>query len=136
MQSARPRPKVLIVEDDLDLAVLLTEALSDLDLDIQHVSAVGSALEFMEKIEPSLILLDLGLPDGDGSIIVDQMRLKGRHSTPLVVYTIRDLDQLEKARLKLGETHFFTKSRASLFDVANTVSEMFPNGQIHGDSDG
>jgi len=56
--------------------------------------------------------LDLILPDMDGSIVVETLRKDNiLRSVPLVVYTVKELDEQQRENLRLGETLFFTKSR-------------------------
>jgi CheY-like chemotaxis protein len=59
-----------------------------------------------------MIVLDLGLPDMDGSAVVQALREDNTlRLVPLVVYTVRELDKQQRENLRLGETLFFTKSR-------------------------
>ncbi len=44
--------------------------------------------------------------------------------TPLLVYTVQDLDEEERSRLNLGPTRFLTKSRASDEEFRSVVLEM------------
>jgi DNA-binding response OmpR family regulator len=58
------------------------------------------------------MVLDIGLPDGDGFNVVDWLR---QHETlsslPLVIYSGRQLTPAERRQLTLGPTHFLTKAR-------------------------
>lgn len=61
---------------------------------------------------PTLIVLDLSLPDGDGFEVVNGLRLDNNlRKLTLTVYSAKDLTESEKRKLELGNTHFFTKSR-------------------------
>ena len=70
-------------------------------------------------------MLDLGLPDGDGFEVVDWLRHHDRlSSTPLVIYTARDLDDQRRNRLRLGaDTVFLTKGRISPHDFEQRVMD-------------
>jgi CheY-like chemotaxis protein len=70
------------------------------------------ALDACFAFQPNLLVLDIGLPDGDGFNVVDWLR---QHETlarlPLVVYSGRQLTPAERRQLTLGPTHFLTKAR-------------------------
>ena len=58
------------------------------------------------------MLLDIGLPDGDGFNVADWLRQHdGLARLPLVVYSGRDLSQEERSQLTLGPTYFLAKTR-------------------------
>jgi DNA-binding response OmpR family regulator len=58
------------------------------------------------------LVLDIGLPDGDGFNVVDWLRNNANLSRlPLVVYSGRELSPAERRQLTLGPTHFLTKAR-------------------------
>jgi DNA-binding response OmpR family regulator len=58
------------------------------------------------------MVLDIGLPDGNGFNVVDWLRQRENHARlPLVVYSGRDLSPAERRMLTLGPTHFLAKAR-------------------------
>ena len=58
------------------------------------------------------MLLDIGLPDGDGFNVADWLRQhKSLAQLPLVVYSGRDLSPEERSQLTLGPTYFLAKTR-------------------------
>lgn len=58
--------KVLIVEDEGDLCLLINILLDGKGMDVEHVQSIAKAEEYLLQEEPSLILLDNRLPDGFG----------------------------------------------------------------------
>jgi PAS domain S-box-containing protein len=107
-------PQLLLVEDDEDLAAVLVERFRRLGVEVHHASTARRALDLSARLVPDLLVLDLLLPDRDGYAVVAELRRDDRlRGVPLVVYTACDLSQAERARLRLGETEFFTKSRVS-----------------------
>jgi PAS domain S-box-containing protein len=104
--------KVLIIEDDLDLAKILAAMLERHNIQSHIVLTGGKGIALSKQMHPDLIVLDLILPDMDGSIVVEDLRKDNiLRSVPLVVYTVRELDEQQRENLRLGETLFFTKSR-------------------------
>ena len=58
----------------------------------------------------------------NGFTVVDWLRRHDRlREVPLVVYTAKDLDDSDRARLRLGQTYFFTKGRISPEDFERRV---------------
>jgi hypothetical protein len=104
--------RVLIVEDDLDLARVIQEVFQRHGNKVFHAQTGCEAIQSAERVFPDLIVLDLVLPEGDGFDVVASLRHnKALRSVPLVVYTAKDIDEAERERLKLGETVFLTKGR-------------------------
>ena len=58
--------KLLIVEDEGDMCLLLNIILNDTDLELNHVQTLLAADEYLQKDQPEVIILDNKLPDGYG----------------------------------------------------------------------
>src|SRR5688572_24038056 len=58
--------KLLIVEDEGDMCLLLNIILNDTDLELNHVQTLLAADEYLQKEQPEVIILDNKLPDGYG----------------------------------------------------------------------
>jgi len=58
--------KLLIVEDEGDMCLLLNIILNDTDLELNHVQSLLAADEYLQKEQPEIIILDNKLPDGYG----------------------------------------------------------------------
>ena len=66
-KTAKPAPrKVLIIEDEGDLCLLLNILLDEKGMEVDHVQSLAKAEEYLLQDEPTLILLDNRLPDGFG----------------------------------------------------------------------
>jgi CheY-like chemotaxis protein len=123
--AGRSDPSVLVVEDDLDLARVMTTALQNLGLRTIHTASGNEAVLLCGEHEPSLIVLDLGLPDLDGFSVVHLLRQRPALShLPLLVYSALDLGSGDQSRLRLGPTEFLTKSRGSLTDFEARVIRL------------
>jgi DNA-binding response OmpR family regulator len=60
------RTNILLVEDEGEMCLLLTMALQDDNVHIEHVNSIQTAHAFLQKKHPSVVLLDNRLPDGFG----------------------------------------------------------------------
>src|SRR5258708_12614409 len=81
--------RVLLVEDNPDLVALLIKGLAQGGLAADSVGTVGDALHVLATMKYAAIVLDLGLPDEDGLILLREIRRKG-DATPVLVLTARD----------------------------------------------
>ena len=104
--------RVLIVEDDPDLAMVLMAMFERYGITTYHAQTGKEAINISQQIMPNLLVLDLVLPEYDGFAVVDWLRQHNRLChMPLVVYTAKDINNIDKERLKLGKTLFLTKGR-------------------------
>jgi len=125
--GARGEPfKVLVVEDDRDLAGTLTAMFESHGIEAFEASSGREAIELSQEVLPDLLVLDIGLPEADGFEVVDWLRRHERlKAVPMVVYTARDLDEADRERLRLGQTtEFLTKGRISPQDFERRVMAL------------
>jgi DNA-binding response OmpR family regulator len=81
---------VLVVEDEASIASFVSLYLKNAGYEVRTVANGTDALESAERDEPSLIVLDLMLPDIDGIEICRRIRQKA--DTPILMLTARDED--------------------------------------------
>ena len=76
------------------------------------------------------MVLDIGLPDGDGFNVVDWLRQhESLSQLPLVVYSGRELAPAERRQLILGPTHFLTKTRVQPQQLEALVLTLLRNSR-------
>jgi DNA-binding response OmpR family regulator len=112
--------KILIVDDDADLRQALKLRLRANHYETVHAGDGYSAIALAHKEQPNLIILDLGLPAGDGFVVLDRLQKDDKLSTiPVIVLTARDAQSSEQRALKAGATAFFQKpaDNAELLEV-------------------
>jgi signal transduction histidine kinase/CheY-like chemotaxis protein len=114
--------RVLLVEDDADLASVVITGFKDVQVKLEHASTREAAMEQCLVSPPDLIILDLTLPDGDGFSLVDWLRQQPELRTlPLVVYSGREVSEFERKQLQLGPTQFLTKAKVQPEEVEELV---------------
>ena len=114
---------VLIVEDDADLAQVLVGFFEQHGLRTMLARDGQEAIRISQKVRPALLLLDLMLPSTDGFTVVDWLRRHDRlKDLPIVVYTARDLDTADRARLGVAPERLFTKARMPPDQLARRVA--------------
>jgi two-component system KDP operon response regulator KdpE len=104
------KAKILIVDDDPDLRRALKIRLRANHYDTVHASDGYSAIAMAQKEQPNLIILDLGLPAGDGFVVLERLQgIDALSSIPVIVLTARDPQSNEHRTLQAGATAFFQK---------------------------
>jgi DNA-binding response OmpR family regulator len=116
---------VLLVEDDEDLARIIMATFEQAGVEIFHASTRSKAIEMCQSVNPGIMILDLSLPDGDGFGVVDWLRQsRDLNRLPLIVYSARDVSDIEREQLLLGPTEFVTKARVQPQEVEALVRTM------------
>ncbi len=100
--------KILVVEDDKDLREYLKELLMDNDYTVDMVSDGASALNYIKKTRPDLVILDLGLPDIDGKSVCTSIK-KDYSDLPIVILTARHSTSDVVSGLNLGADDYILK---------------------------
>lgn len=104
------KPKILVVDDDPDLVRALRLRLRANHYDVTTASDGYSAIAQAQKERPSLIILDLGLPVGDGFVVLERLQNSDILSgVPVIVLSARDPQANEERALKAGAAAFFQK---------------------------
>jgi DNA-binding response OmpR family regulator len=104
------KKKILIVEDDADVRLGYSVLLRANGYEtIFAADAVGAVSEARKK-QPDLIILDLGLPAGDGFVVLERFRVNPAISvTPVIVVSGRDAYANKQRALKAGAKAFLQK---------------------------
>ncbi|MBJ7472642.1 MAG: response regulator transcription factor [Solirubrobacteraceae bacterium] len=99
--------RVLIVEDDDEIAGALTRTLAREGYDPSSAATAAAALERIAAEHWDAIILDLGLPDGDGLDIARSVR--ATHETPILMVTARDDVSARVTGLDAGADDYLVK---------------------------
>lgn len=111
--------KILLIEDDLDLGNGVRIALGDQGFDVIWTRHIEGALRHLADQPCDLVLLDLGLPDGDGLHLL--ARLRRDHGTlPVLILSARDALHDRLQGLDSGADDYLVKP----FEVAELVSRI------------
>ena len=100
--------RLLLVEDDVLLAESLSEALEDEGYRVDIAGRVHEASALMSSETYSIVILDLGLPDGSGLGLLDRWRRNGQR-LPILALTARDSWEDKVAGLRRGADDYLTK---------------------------
>jgi DNA-binding response OmpR family regulator len=104
------KQKILVVDDDPDLLRAMRLRLRANDYEVATATDGYSAIVSARKERPSLIILDLGLPAGDGFVVLDRLQnADALAGIPVIVLSARDPQSNEERALKAGAAAFFQK---------------------------
>ncbi|MDF9806146.1 two-component system KDP operon response regulator KdpE [Streptomyces sp. HB372] len=106
-ESAQPMPRVLVVEDDVQLVRALKINLQARSYEVEEASDAGSALRLAATCKPDVIVLDLGLPDMDGVELIRMIR--GWSRVPILVLSARHMSEDKVRALDAGADDYVTK---------------------------
>jgi len=131
--GARPR-RMLIVEDDADVARVIASSFERSGLEVIVASNGQQAINLAATLVPDLVILDLQLPEVDGFGVVDWIKDHDLwRSVPLIVYSARETTPAQQEQLRLGPTEFIIKSRIGpeeferrVFNLLDQLSETKP----------
>ena len=118
-----PRQRILVVEDDKDIAHLLEIHLADMGYHITHTGDGEAGLQLARDGKYDLIILDLMLPNLDGLEICRQLRSGSIH-TPILMLTAKSSELDRVLGLELGADDYLTKP-FSLIELQARVKAIF-----------
>ncbi len=107
MMTNTAHQKILVVEDDQGISSFLKTVLKSAGYDVLFAETGKSALGMISSHCPDCILLDLGLPDMDGSEIIRSVR--SWTQTPIIVISARGTENDKAGALDMGADDYLTK---------------------------
>jgi DNA-binding response OmpR family regulator len=99
--------KILVVDDELKIARLVRDYLTEAGFDVTLASTGPSALAAARSQRPDLVILDLGLPGMDGYDVTRSIR--ARSSIPIIILTARSNETDRIVGLELGADDYVVK---------------------------
>jgi two-component system, OmpR family, KDP operon response regulator KdpE len=98
---------ILIVEDDAQIRKFLRISLEAHGYMIVETRLGEEGLERCAAVRPDLVVLDLGLPDLDGQVVIE--RLRAWSSVPIIVLSVRSSEEEKVKALDAGANDYITK---------------------------
>lgn len=99
--------RITVIEDDAEIRRLVADGLADDGHDVESAGTAMDGLELAVKDRPDLVILDMGLPDVDGSELLRMIRSVS--DVPVVIITARGADEVVVSMLDAGADDFLTK---------------------------
>jgi len=101
------KPRILVVDDEPQIQRFLRPALEASDFYVETADMAAMAKRLAATRSPALIVLDLGLPDGDGKDVIRTVRAFSR--VPIIVLSARDQEIEKIAALDAGADDYIEK---------------------------
>jgi two-component system OmpR family response regulator len=119
--QSKTAQKILIVEDEGEMCLVLNILLNDQDIELDHVQDIETATEYIGKTQPSLIILDNKLPDGFGVDYISYLK-KNYPSIKIIMISGYDASVMDVA-LENGADFFLEKpfTKQQLFDAIKSL---------------
>jgi DNA-binding response OmpR family regulator len=111
--------RLLVVEDNAELAGLIADGLKRAGFGVDSVEQADDAIAAWRAVSYDAVVLDLGLPDADGSQVLRAGRDSGR-TTPVLILTARDAVEDRVAGLNAGADDYLVKP----FDMSELVARL------------
>jgi signal transduction histidine kinase/DNA-binding response OmpR family regulator len=119
---------ILVVEHDSETRDRTCEMLSQAGWQVQAVTNATQAIELVEEEIPSLILLDLMMPDMDGFEVIKKLRYNPKwENLPIIVITTMELSSAEHAQLSKQVYNIFQKGQFDNDDLLKEMSGIIQN---------
>ncbi|HTN64277.1 MAG TPA: response regulator [Devosia sp.] len=99
--------RILVVDDEPQIQRFLKPALTAAGFEVETAATAAEAKRLAATRAPALIVLDLGLPDGDGKSVIETVRAFS--SVPIIVLSARDQEIEKIAAFDLGADDYVEK---------------------------
>ncbi|HEY4350169.1 MAG TPA: response regulator [Paraburkholderia sp.] len=101
------KPRILLVEDESDIRRFIRMALERDGMTVFEASTAAQARIDSASRQPELLIVDLGLPDEDGKVLIRDLRTWSR--APVLVLSARDRETEKVEALNMGADDYLTK---------------------------
>ncbi len=117
--------KILIVEDEEALAMVLGEKLQKLEHEVRIAKDGEVAITLAHSFKPEMILLDLILPKKDGFAVLKELKNDPELSeVPVIVLSNLGEDDNIKKALSLGAKDYFVKSQHPINEIVEKIEAI------------
>lgn len=101
------QPKILVIEDDPQIRKFLTITLTSHDYAVIPSETGSEGIRLATSVKPDAVLLDLGLPDMDGTEVIASIREWSK--IPVIVLSVRSQEEEKVKAFDLGANDYVTK---------------------------
>lgn len=124
--------RILVVDDEPQIRRFLRTSLVAQGYLLSEAGNAADAVTLASKEKPDLVILDLGLPDGEGFDVIEKLRLSSQ--IPIVVLSVRNDEQGKVRALDLGADDYVTKPFGMEELIARIRTALRHRLQIQGEA--
>jgi two-component system KDP operon response regulator KdpE len=117
--------KILVIDDETQIRRMLRIALKSEGYDISEAENGEQGLSSILRLQPDLVVLDLGLPDMDGQTLLRELR--SWSTVPVIVLSVRNSDREKVQLLDAGAQDYVTKP----FSIEEFLARVRANLRDH-----
>lgn len=130
MPKKAVRPKVLIIEDDRELVLLLRRALASRRYEVLVAGDAEEGLPLARREQPSLIILDILLPGKSGYEVLRQLKTEpATREIPVLVLSNLGQEQEARTGLGMGAVDYLIKADTTIDAVVARVDALLRHGR-------
>lgn len=123
--GGRGRIRVLLVDDDRDVADSLAEVLRLLDYDVRVAYSGEGALGIAGRYRPDVVILDINMPGMNGLLAARELKRDRRlNRQPFIAHTAADEPLVRQIAEQIGFRHFVVKGGESLTAIVNALMDV------------
>ena len=117
-----PSDVVLVIDDEPQIRRVVRNALSGLPVRVSEAATASEGLDLAAAERPALIILDLGLPDRDGTDVCRDLRTFSK--SPIIVLSARHSDREKEKLLDAGADDYVTKPFSTIELAARIRAQL------------
>jgi len=115
--------KILIVEDEEMLAEMYEQKFLQEDFDVKVARSAEQGLEMLKRENPDLVLLDILLPEGNGTYFLEKMNETDLANTPVVVFSNYNDPKTKHQARDLGVEKYLIKTNYTPDQIVEEVED-------------
>lgn len=120
------KKKIFLIEDDKDLIDIYQNKFERSGFKINVALTVSDAIKKIKKEKYDLILLDIKLPEEDGTVFLKKAKdIINTNSIPIIAFSNYDTPEIKKEVKKLGANRYIIKSNHTPNEVINLIKSYF-----------
>ena len=114
--------KVLIVDDEIDICLLLKSLLRSQSVESSFVQTLADAEKTIGQLQPAILFLDMNLPDGNGIQKIEVFK-KQSPNTNIIMMSAYDTVEDRRKALEKGADNFLSKpfTRQQILDLVHKI---------------
>jgi len=103
-------PTVVVIDDSTSVRAFIQRCAEGLDVEIRAYASASAAMAYLSDARPTLVFLDIIMPDKDGLTFLQEMRrMPGYEEMPVVMISSKDYAQDRMTAKDLGAVEFVAK---------------------------
>lgn len=131
-QTENRSPRILIVDDDFEIAEPVKFALQKLGYEVTHVPDGNQGVAAISTVNPDLMVLDMMMPGRSGFLVLEYLRSSKRPGVRVIMVTGNEGERHQAYARMLGADDYIHKPFAMdrlVQSVQKLLLEPFPNGE-------